>query len=54
MRANLRTYRHTFRDNMSMIDHRFSQTKSIAMIYLIQRMKRKNPQALKHEDQMFE
>lgn len=54
MRANLRTYRHTFRDKISIIDHIFAQTTGIAMNHLTQRMKYDHPQAFTHEDQMFE
>ena len=54
MRANLRTYRHTFQDNVSIIDHIFAQTTGSAMTQLTQMIKPDHPQAFTHEDEMFE
>ncbi|RKF82600.1 hypothetical protein GcM1_169002 [Golovinomyces cichoracearum] len=54
MRANLRSYRHSFQDSQSILDHKFAQTSGKAMEHLIERMKPNHPEQFIHEKQMFD
>lgn len=54
MRANLKTFRHCFQDQLDVIDHIFAQTTGSAMAHLTQRMKPDHPQTFTHENEVFE
>lgn len=54
MRANLRTYRHCFDDEQSIIDHIFAQTSGKAMEHLTERMKFEHPESFTHQEEIFD
>lgn len=54
MRANLRTCRHCFNDEQSLLDHIFAQMLVKAMEHLTERMKFDHPESFTHQEEIFE